>query len=68
MKSYIYYKNTDIDSGIRVWLDSMNDFREGYIYEQKISRTQKWYHTELKKIFEYMEKGIRQMGAFSLLS
>lgn len=56
MKSYIYYKNTDIDSGIREWLDSMNDFREGYIYEQKISRTQKWYHTELKKFSSTWKK------------
>ena len=56
MKSYIYYKNTDIDSGIRKWLDSMNDFREGYIYEQKISRTQKWYHTQLKNFSSTWKK------------
>ena len=48
MKSYIYYKKTSIDECIREWLDSMDDFKEGYIYEQKISRTQKWYHMDLK--------------------
>lgn len=49
MKSYIYYTPTTIDHHrVKSWLDNMYDFREGYIYDKKISRTQKWYHTDLK--------------------
>tara|TARA_B100001093_G_C26429409_1_gene843313 strand:+ start:51 stop:656 length:606 start_codon:yes stop_codon:yes gene_type:complete len=60
MKSYIYYKRRIFDDqtliGIRQWLDGMDDFKDGYIYDQKISRSQKWYHPDLKKFSNTWKK------------
>lgn len=48
--SYIYYENNFIKNTDEMynWLESMDDFKDGQIYNRPIDRLQKWYQKDNK--------------------